>query len=135
MISPWGREGRVTKLLIDGNNFDDLGVVSHNLHATVLESSATSSGGDDPVLVTIWNLASGRADATDRFTPRGDPALIDSPQGDEVTAIVYKKSGKNVLDGVSSRGVFHLARSSSHVTVHGRTVTWTSDGHTHSRGL
>lgn len=122
--------GRVTKLLIDGATYDDFGVFSHNLHATVLE---TSSASNRERLLAIWNLASGHADAVDRFTSSRVLAVVDSPQGQEVTAIVYRASGHNVLDAVSSRGTFHLATEVSHVTVQGRTVSWTSGGGSHSR--
>ena len=136
------RTSRVTRLITHGQSYVTEQVVAHGRHATVVEST-------DPFpmtptvkkVVTIWNLARGRAYRAhevdvEQERSRLAPSLVDSPEGDPVTAISYLSGNKRVLDAISNKGVTRLSDGgvkASSVRVSERTIRWVEGSRRRSR--
>jgi hypothetical protein len=127
------KTGRVTRLVTKGQSYSSEQVVAHGRHATVVE--LTDPFGMSPVptkVVTIWDLARGRPFATEEIAVESErsrpaPELVDSPEGDPVTAVSYLTDGKRVLDAVSNKGTRRLSEGRvkpGSVKVSGRTIRW-----------
>ena len=131
------RSGRVTRLRTTGKSYTPEQVVAHGTHATVVESVFVFDIGVSPrKIVSLWDLRRGRKFRSREVTADSDIALIDSPQGDPVTAILYVRDGKRVLDVVYDRGSRRLSTAAVRnrsVTVTGRTVSWVEGGRRRSR--
>ena len=134
--------GRVTRLVTKGQNYATEQVVAHGRHATVVESK-DPFGGSALVgkVVTIWDLRRGRPFATDEIDveperSRPAPQLVDSPEGDPVTAVTYLSGGKRVLDAVSNKGTKRLSDGgvkAGSVKVSERTIRWIEGSKRRSR--
>ena len=133
---------RVTRLVTKGQTYSAEQVVAHGRHATVVETIDPFSPG--PVLgkvVTIWDLRRGRVFAAEEIAveperTRPAPALVDSPEGDPVTAVSYLTGGKRVLDAVSNKGVKRLSDGKvkpGSIKVSERTIRWTEGSRRRSR--
>jgi hypothetical protein len=130
------QSGRVTRLRTGPRNTPEQ-IAAHGTHATLVESLfADDIGILEEKRVSIWDLRRGRVFRTRAVTPDAGVGLIDSPQGDPVTAIVYLSKGKRVLDVIYDRGSRRLstrAVRNRSVTVTGRTVRWVEGGRRRSR--
>ena len=131
------QSGRVTRLRTTGTAYTPEQIVAHGTHATVVESTFIFDIGVSPrKLVSLWDLKRGRKFRSQEVTSDSDVVLIDSPQGDPVTAILYVSRGKRVLDVVYDRGSRRLSTRSVRnrsVRVSGRTVRWVEGGRRRSR--
>ena len=133
---------RVTRLVTKGQSYATEQIVAHGRHATVVEAIdpfATSE--TQKKVVTIWDLRRGRPLAADEIDAefersRPVPQLVDSPEGDPVTAVSYLSGGKRVLDAVSNKGVKHLSAGGvkpGSVKVSKRTIRWVEGSKRRSR--
>src|SRR5215208_2457913 len=100
------RTSRVTRLVTKGQSYVTEQIAAHGRHATVVESvEPFSAAPTQKKVVTIWDLARGRPftalELESEFErSRPVPQLVDSPEGDPVTAVSYLSGGKRVLDAV-----------------------------------
>jgi hypothetical protein len=133
---------RVTRLVTKGESYGTEQVVAHGRHATVVESTDPFGAGPaESKVVTIWDLRRGRPYAADKIAAEPErtrpvPQLVDSPEGDPVTAVSYLSDGKRVLDAVSNKGVKRLSDGGvkpGSVRVSERTIRWTEGSRKRSR--
>ena len=137
------KTSRVTRLVTAGQNLSAEQIVAHGSHATVVETTDPFGMGGPTVnkIVTIWDLRRGRPFAAEQIAveeerSRPAPQLIDSPEGDPVTAVSYLSGGKRVLDAVSNKGMRRLSEGgvkAGSVSVSERTVRWTEGSRRRSR--
>jgi hypothetical protein len=125
--------GRVTRLVTKGQSYATEQIAAHGRHATVVEAiDPFGAGPTQKRVVTIWDLRRGRVFTaleidTEPERSRPVPQLVDSPEGDPVTAVSYLTGGKRVLDVVSNKGSRRLSDGGvkpGSVKVSERTVRW-----------
>jgi hypothetical protein len=124
---------RVTRLVTKGQSYATEQVVAHGRHATVVEAVDPFGAAEtQKKVVTIWDLRRGRPFAAHEIDAefersRPVPQLVDSPEGDPVTAVSYLTGGKRVLEAVSNKGVKRLSAGGvkpGSVKVSERTIRW-----------
>ena len=133
---------RVTRLVTKGQSYATEQVTAHGRHATVVEAIDPFSTSDvQKKVVTIWDLRRGKPFAaleidTEFERSRPVPQLVDSPEGDPVTAVSYLTGGKRVLDAVSNKGTKRLSDGGvkpGSVKVSERTIRWVEGSKRRSR--
>ena len=136
-VGCYTKTGRTTRL-VSHAGYDPSAVFAHGTHATVVDAPPV----DQPtgkVVLTIWNLKTGKPYTTHELSDNLRLSFLDSPYGDPITLVSYREHKKTVLDAIYDRGYTRLSTKSikpSTVSLGpGRVARWTEGSRKRSRKL
>jgi hypothetical protein len=127
-VGCYTKTGRKTRL-VSHSGYDPFAVFAHGTHATVVDAPGFDQQQTGKVVLTIWNLKTGKPFTMHELSDNLRLSFLDSPYGDPITLVSYRQHGKNVLDAIYDKGYKRLSKRSikpSTVSLGpGRVARWT----------
>jgi hypothetical protein len=125
--------------LVSHAGYDPFAVFAHGTHATVVDAPPLNRPPTGKVVLTIWNLKTGKPYTMHELSDKLQLSFLDSPYGDPITLVSYREHKKTVLDAIYDKGYKRLStKSIKPKTVslgRGRVVHWTEGSKKHSKHL
>src|SRR3954465_11353647 len=126
-VGCYTKTGRITRL-VSHPGYDPFAVFAHGSHATVLDAPPLNAP-TGKVVLTMWNLKSGKPFTMHELSDKLDLSFLDSPYGDPITLVSYRQHHKRVLDVIYDKGYKRLSdksvKASSVALLRGRIARWT----------
>ena len=137
-VGCYTKTGRKTRL-VSHSGYDPFAVFAHGTHATVLDGPSFSQAPTGKVVLTIWNLKTGKPFTMHELSDKLHLSFLDDPYGDPITLVSYREHKQTVLDAIYDKGYKRLsAKSIKPKTVAfgpGRVVRWTEGSRKRSKKL
>src|SRR4051794_38132611 len=127
-VGCYTKTGQKTRL-VSHAGYDPFAVFAHGTHATVVDAPGFDQAPTGKVVLTIWNLKTGKPFTKHELSDNLRLSFLDSPYGDPITLVSYREHGRNVLDAIYDKGYKRLSKRSikpSSVSLGpGRVARWT----------